>query len=151
MSLQEKLTNLRKKQKLSQLEVAEAISVSRQAVSKWEAGTTVPSTDNLKFLSDLYGVSVDYLLDNGADIPASPEEEATEIKAKTALRKKFTLERKLIVALSCALAMMAAVIIFYIAAPHEKEEKEVDPISELEEVNVNEGGSSYVDFSLELP
>ena len=53
MSLQEKLTNLRKEQKLSQLEVAEAISVSRQAVSKWEAGSTVPSTDNLKFLSDL--------------------------------------------------------------------------------------------------
>ena len=150
MSLQEKLTNLRKEQKLSQLEVAEAIRVSRQAVSKWEAGTTVPSTDNLKFLSDLYGVSVDYLLDNGVDTPAPPEEEAMEAQVQPALRKRFTLERKLIVVLSCALALMAAIII-YIAAPHEKEENKVAPISELEEVNVNEGGSSYVDFSFELP
>ena len=150
MSLQEKLTNLRKEQKLSQLEVAEAISVSRQAVSNCEAGTTVPSTDNLKFLSDLYGVSVDYLLDNSADIPDPPEEDAMEAQVQPALRKRFTLERKLIVALSCALALMAAIII-YIAAPHEKEENKVAPISELEEVNVNEGDSSYVDFSFELP
>lgn len=146
MSLQEKLTNLRKKQKLSQLEVAEAISVSRQAVSKWEAGTTVPSTDNLKFLSDLYGVSVDYLLDNGADIPASPEEEATEIKAKTALRKKFTLERKLIAALSCAVVLLLAALA-YSEKPQETEEVPVTPIRELEveeEDNAIDGEFSFL-------
>lgn len=150
MNLQEKLTKLRKEKELSQLEVAEALRVSRQAVSKWEAGSAVPSTDNLKFLSDLYGVTVDYLLDDGADRPEPPEEETREGQTPPASRKGFTLERKLIVALSCALALMVAIAV-YMAVPREKEEEEVTPISELEEVDVNEGDSSYVDFSFEWP
>lgn len=146
MSLQEKLTNLRKEQKLSQLEVAEAISVSRQAVSKWEAGTTVPSTDNLKFLSDLYGVSVDYLLDNGVDTPAPPEEEAMEAQVQPALRKRFTLERKLIVALSCAVVLLLAALV-YSKMPQETEEVPVTPIRELEveeEDNAIDGEFSFL-------
>lgn len=150
MNLQEKLTKLRKEKELSQLEVAEALRVSRQAVSKWEAGSAVPSTDNLKFLSDLYGVTVDYLLDDGADSPEPPEEETQEGQTPPASRKGFTLERKLIVALSCAVALMVAIAV-YMAVPREKEEEEVTPISELEEVDVNEGDSSYVDFSFEWP
>ena len=146
MSLQEKLTNLRKEQKLSQLEVAEAISVSRQAVSKWEAGTTVPSTDNLKFLSDLYGASVDYLLDNSADIPDPPEEDAMEAQVQPALRKRFTLERKLIVALSCAVVLLLAALV-YSKMPQETEEVPVTPIRELEveeEDNAIDGEFSFL-------
>ena len=146
MSLQEKLTNLRKEQKLSQLEVAEAISVSRQAVSKWEAGSTVPSTDNLKFLSDLYGVSVDYLLDNSADIPDPPGEDAMEAQVQPALRKRFTLERKLIVALSCAVVLLLAALV-YSKMPQETEEVPVTPIRELEveeEDNAIDGEFSFL-------
>lgn len=62
MKLDEKLVHLRKEKGLTQLELAEAMNVSRQAVSKWEAGGTLPSTENLRSLSELYGVSVDYLL-----------------------------------------------------------------------------------------
>ena len=64
MKLDEKLVRLRKEKGLTQLELAEAIKVSRQAVSKWEAGGAVPSTDNLKGLSDLFGVPVDFLLND---------------------------------------------------------------------------------------
>lgn len=59
MKLDEKLVRLRKEKGLTQLELAEAVKVSRQAVSKWEAGGAVPSTDNLKGLSDLFGVPKD--------------------------------------------------------------------------------------------
>lgn len=62
MRLDEKLVHLRKEKGLTQLELAEAVKVSRQAVSKWESGGGVPSTENLKGLSELYGVSVDFLL-----------------------------------------------------------------------------------------
>lgn len=62
MKLDEKLIYLRKKKGLTQLELAEAVNVSRQAVSKWESGGGTPSTENLRGLSELYGVSVDYLL-----------------------------------------------------------------------------------------
>lgn len=53
---------LRKKQGLSQEELAEKIGVSRQAVSKWERAEASPDTDNLILLSKLYGVSLDELL-----------------------------------------------------------------------------------------
>ena len=55
MGLEEKLCFLRKKCGLSQLEVAEALDVSRQAVSRWEVGAVVPTVDNLLGLSRLYG------------------------------------------------------------------------------------------------
>lgn len=62
MKLDEKLVYLRKEKGLTQLELAEAVKVSRQAVSKWESGGSIPSTENLSCLSKLYDVSVDYLL-----------------------------------------------------------------------------------------
>ena len=50
MELSQKLKYLRKKKGVSQLELAERLSVSRQAVSGWEAGTSRPSTENLQSL-----------------------------------------------------------------------------------------------------
>ena len=48
--------------KMTQEFVAESIGISRQAVSKWESGTTDPSTSNLLALAKLFGVSVEELL-----------------------------------------------------------------------------------------
>lgn len=62
MSLGEKLLYLRKKAGLSQEDVAEKLSVSRQTVSKWETGQTVPELIKAKLLSQLYNVSYDYLI-----------------------------------------------------------------------------------------
>ncbi len=64
MKLDEKLVRLRKEKGLTQLELAEAVKVSRQAVSKWESGISLPSTENLRSLSELYQVSVDDLLND---------------------------------------------------------------------------------------
>jgi len=50
---------------MTQEYVAEALGVSRQAVSKWENGTSDPSTANLMALAKLYGLSVDELLKTG--------------------------------------------------------------------------------------
>ena len=67
MTLGEKLVHLRKELGLSQLEAAEKLNVSRQAISRWEVGAAVPSVDNLKYLSELYGVPVDVLRGGGQD------------------------------------------------------------------------------------
>lgn len=74
MRLDEKLVCLRKEKGLTQLDLAEAVKVSRQAVSKWESGGGIPSTENLRGLSELYGVSIDYLLNEEA---REPEEDTT--------------------------------------------------------------------------
>lgn len=51
MKLEEKLISLRKANGLSQLKLAEKMGVSRQAISKWEAGASKPSTENFENFS----------------------------------------------------------------------------------------------------
>lgn len=63
-SLAEVLKEHRMRCKMTQEFVSEAIGVSRQAVSKWENGSSDPSTSNLMALAKLYGVSTDELLKN---------------------------------------------------------------------------------------
>lgn len=67
MELKEKLVALRKEKGLTQSAVAEKLDVSRQAISRWESGIALPSTDNLKSLSALYGVPIDYLLNSDVE------------------------------------------------------------------------------------
>ena len=65
-SLGEALKAHRTRCKMTQEFVAETIGVSRQAVSKWESGTSDPSTSNLLALAKLYGVSAEDLLGEAA-------------------------------------------------------------------------------------
>ena len=73
MDLKDTLQFYRKRQGLSQIDLADALEVSRQTVSKWETGAVLPSAENLLALSKLYGVTVDTLL-NG-----ETEERAQEL------------------------------------------------------------------------
>ena len=86
MNFPEKLQKLRKERGWSQEELANRITVSRQAVSKWELGTAVPDTDNIVQLSELFGVTTDYLikdnLDCDEDIPAVARTAANVRKAE---------------------------------------------------------------------
>lgn len=58
----EKLKLLRSEKRLTQEGLAEKLSVSRQAVSKWESGTGYPETEKMLELSKMFNVSLDYLL-----------------------------------------------------------------------------------------
>lgn len=62
METKEILLKLRNKAGLSQEELAEKVYVTRQAVSRWETGETLPNTETLKQLSRLYNVSINTLL-----------------------------------------------------------------------------------------
>ena len=62
MDTKDVLLELRTKHGFSQDELAEKVFVTRQAVSRWENGDTVPNTETLKLLSDLYQVSINTLL-----------------------------------------------------------------------------------------
>lgn len=56
------ILELRTKNGLSQEELAEKVYVTRQAVSRWETGETVPNTETLKLLSNVFDVSINTLL-----------------------------------------------------------------------------------------
>ena len=62
MDTKEVIFELRTKNGLSQDELAEKVFVTRQAVSRWENGETVPNTETLKLLSNVFGVSINTLL-----------------------------------------------------------------------------------------
>ena len=62
MILADKLVQLRKRSGMSQEELAEKMNVSRQAVSKWEGAQSIPDLEKILQLSELYGVTTDYLL-----------------------------------------------------------------------------------------
>lgn len=62
MELADKLKKLRKRQDITQQQLAEKLHVSRTAISKWETGRGTPSIDSLKAIAELYDVSMDALL-----------------------------------------------------------------------------------------
>ena len=64
MTLGEKLKEARKQSGLSQEQLSEKLGVSRSAVAKWETVGGIPDVDNLKVISKLLNVSLDYLLDD---------------------------------------------------------------------------------------
>lgn len=112
MELNEKLLSLRKKNKLTQAQVAETLDVSRQAISNWETGAVLPSTDNLKALSRLYQVPADSLLNDDTDLFAGSVEKTAEnnntnskfsiLKKRRAIILIYLLTIFLVVALSVA-------------------------------------------------
>lgn len=70
MTLGQKLKEIRKKFGLSQEQLAEIMNVSRQAITKWENDGGIPDVSNLQELSKIFGITVDYLLNDENQLPA---------------------------------------------------------------------------------
>ena len=153
MELNEKLISLRKKNKLTQIQVAEALTVSRQAISNWETGAVLPSTDNLLALSRLYQLPVDHLLNGDADQVPAPvekkevdkvnqkEETTPETEHVNTSSKTNTLNKRKVITLiyltTIILAIILSVVItLFITREKEPETKNLydldsDPVSSL--------------------
>ena len=125
MELKEKLVALRKEKGLTQLAVAERLGVSRQAISRWESGMALPSTDNLKCLGALYGVPVDYLINEATERPVS---EGDNKKIEDQQRRKRLLRG--IVAIISVILIEA--VFFYIVVSFREKKTETIPIEDLQ-------------------
>ncbi len=77
MSIADRILTLRKSKGMSQEQLAEAIGVSRQAVSKWESEQASPDPEKIIALSEIFGVTTDYLLKG-----IEPEKEAEKAEEK---------------------------------------------------------------------
>lgn len=82
MILAEKIMSLRKQNGWSQEELAGQLEVSRQSVSKWESAASVPDLDKIMKLSEIFGVSTDYLLKEESEETSVPVEEAKDVSGK---------------------------------------------------------------------
>lgn len=141
MELKEKLTSLRTAQGLTQLQAAEALLVSRQAISRWELGSVVPSADNLIRIGELYGVSVEFLMDDAADWPivekAKPTPETSPVQETDLLpiletlqelvqekrreqerRRRWTWKKAAAVVLGAVIVALAAAEVYHLIYPY---------------------------------
>ena len=87
MKFADKLISLRKKEGWSQEDLANKMNVARQSVSKWEGGQSIPDLEKIVFLSNLFGVTTDYLLKDEID-----SVESYEINNKESLKKPLTID-----------------------------------------------------------
>ena len=74
MEFNEKLQELRKNKGLTQEELAEALYVSRTAISKWESGRGYPSIDSLKEIAKYFSVTIDELLSSDEVLSIAEED-----------------------------------------------------------------------------
>lgn len=102
MTLGQKLKEIRKRFGLSQEQLAEIINVSRQAITKWGSDNGLSDVSNLQELSKVFGVTVDYLLNDENQLPA------------LAMRKKFDKEKY-----KNILTMYEEVLLEYYPEPYE--------------------------------
>ena len=87
MILADKIIRLRKKNGLTQEELADKMNVSRQAVSKWEGAQTIPDLEKILQLSTLFGVTTDYLLKDEIE-----DEELTNDTSSDTTVKRISIE-----------------------------------------------------------
>ena len=144
MELRDKLILLRKEKELSQADLAEILNVSRQAISRWEVGTSVPSMDNLSALSRLYNVSVDSLMrpDNNAETIVkeqvnNEEKEEANIKSSYSDFLKIVKNRTLFASLAL-LAFAIVIVSFIVFFQKDIEKKELSETKEVISLEIDE-------------
>ncbi len=84
MNINEQLQQARKQHQLTQQTVADALHVTRQTISNWETGRSLPDIDACMLLSDFYGVSLDQLLRSGDMMTQLHAQEKVQIQARRA-------------------------------------------------------------------
>ena len=139
MIFADKLIDLRKKNGWSQEELAEKLNVSRQAVSKWEGAQSVPDMSRIIQLSELFGVSTDYLLkDNIGQVepsqesaPDSPIRTVGMEEANAFLKIKEDNSRR--VALGVMLCILSPILIIYLSGAMDLGRL---PLSEMQAVGI---------------
>lgn len=145
MSLATKLVALRKRKGLTQMDLAEQLNVSRQAISRWEVGAAVPTIDNLRILSDIYETSVDYLLDDdAANIDKSTDTLVSGNDEQSSGRKTLN-HWKIYSVIALVLVLLA--VIFSVAIVPNQESKNITPIENMAVEEDND--SSPVTFPVE--
>lgn len=115
MNLADKIITLRKKQGWSQEELADRLDVSRQSVSKWEGGQSVPDLNKIILLSQLFGVSTDWLLKDESAPEVTPVDEPKKrLVTKDEAKKFLALRRSAAkrIAIATCMCILSPIVMF---------------------------------------
>ncbi len=136
MRLEEKLAALRREHKMTQAELAEALDVSRQAVSKWERGVAVPSMENLVCMGRLFGVPVEQLVDDNLALKKKPVE--LEAAAEPQPDRRGGRVALTVVLAACLLLSAIASVITIVSAIVKEPEEPQDGITWLDDMETED-------------
>lgn len=131
MILADKIIDLRKKNGWSQEELGQRMGVSRQSVSKWESGQSIPDLDKIIKLSALFDVSTDYLLKDDmqeesaepvVDVPAPEDEGACMVSLESA-NAYMDLAQQMAgkIALGVSLCILSPMVLIFLGGLSDKE------------------------------
>lgn len=88
MTIADRIQSLRKSKGMSQEELADAVGVSRQAVSKWESEQATPDLDKVVIMSDIFEVTTDYLLKGIEPVKTDEHKTMADVIDQKVLTKK---------------------------------------------------------------
>ena len=148
MEIGNKILELRKKENLSQEELAEKVGVARQTISKWELGETAPDIKQSKQLADIFNVSVDELVDGNNESAVMKKLSNTEKLAGIVIKMLKTFG--IILAVFVVIDIIAFVIFFGFMDGKNKLEKSDDKQSELSYVYDNNYSLSNTNYQIEI-
>lgn len=140
MKLSERLLQLRREREVSQIELAEALNVSRQAVSRWETGQSTPSAEKLQFLAEFYGVTLDELFFSVEKKQKPQEQNPTP---QTAEEKH---KRKWIYLCAAAVVVMLLIAVLIAAIGHKEDLKEPVSIDDIQGIVIDPDETTEFEF-----
>lgn len=149
----ERLAELRMKQNMTQEEFAEYMEVSRQAVSKWELDKSLPDVGKLLKMSELFQVSIDYLLkgtevaDNEIQKIEGAKEEAPEPDKEEQNKDKKKSKKGIVISLALTGVLLLAVLALLIGVLTSQVWNGADSSRELVKVNEIHAQYSLADVS----
>ena len=109
------IASLRKRNGMTQLDLAEKLNYSDKAVSKWERGDSIPDIMVLKTMADLFGVTVDYLITDEHEETVTEQEELPPVEEPPKPRHRFPFRvHAVITAMSVMLVWLIATFLFFI-------------------------------------
>lgn len=137
MKLAEKIILLRKQKGWSQEELAAQMDVTRQSISKWESGASVPDIDKIVLLSSIFGITTDYLLKEDAELiqgegnSKSPKEVQKRHIARQEVEDFLNIKKKTApkIALGVWLCIVSPAILIILIGFSENNKYNITPIS----------------------
>lgn len=154
MRFGEKLSFLRKQRGMTQMELAEKLDISRQAVSRWEQGISEPSTENLVSIGKLFDVTVDTLVNEDVQLQIGSAVQIAVKDQDTCENTDFFRESnrvklsKQVVTACCTVVILVLVVFlccFGMWVSSQKTKKPV-PVDELNRTELDDGSPDGFDM-----
>ena len=136
--LGEKIRSLRKTHKISQEELAEKLGVSRQSISLWENGQTIPSMENIVAIANIFEISTDTLLKH--ETLSAPSEKCTTTNKPQIFKKSLTISS--IVLASTIILVLSIILISKLTNPKLSAEEIFDLVAPST-VEINAIGDTF--------